>query len=1086
MDNYFMILDIFLVAVLFLFLIITLIRGFKKSLIRFLSLLAASILLFVFINPVTNRIKDVEFDISIIEKVVDLPDDLTEEKQSVSSLVNYGVSELLFDGSNEMKENSKTASLILSISSMVVKICIYTSGLGVVWFLQFLFRIIFRLLLGKKKWPKPLLSMSIGLLHYLLLFILVFLPILGTASLASQIIIDIEEVTCEMDEKPVDLSGIMPYVEQYENTITKKVVMKTATRLLCKNKDISIDAQYVGKALSFSTDDAKVKFIDEYILIRNAIPSIMEIIDVAGDIKQTESNKVDLSKLSDEDIENISNVFKNSQLIRALIPVALEISINKVEEQTSDYTEILKAFEELNWDVELNALANLIDVFKDYNNIEISTNDFNSIITSNGVINLVEAFSNKAFELGIITDVMLPMIILSIEEENINGELGEYDIDFSVFKTIDWKNEGPVLISSILNIYRSYLTLNYTESYIKVLLQNELLPNFIETLFDELNETTIVTEKVLPLVMQIVVSKLMENEDSLDLEINLEEFKEIKWNENLSSIKEVLLSFVTAYQELKIDPDNFKEVFDNSSIQNYITDLTDAVLECNIITEYFLDFIMNKLIDKLAESESLKDFDINIEEVKKLDWEEELKTFSDSFVVLINIYQESNFEKDEWTLIIDDPKFNDYLTNAVDALMKSRLFKEYILPAFANKINSYIDNNEFSVDMSFVKELITEESIVELLNNDIDKLVIILRDLKAINVFEGDSQVDFKDQVCKEKFIEVIKTVFNLSIINNKEEQIFRSLINIVNFESILESFNITLKYENVTNWKEEIDVICEIIDGMLNVAGDINDFDINTLLQQEKSEESKLAIALLIEDIGRSNLMKDSIYYIIESAISNVSSDYEITFSEESKYYIENVSGWKEETLHLLNLIDRIKVISMDENYKDLDALEIRDIMLYCSECEITTILFGTVLNSIFSGVIEHDFTKKEVMKQDAEVIYNTIKLANMVQQPTFDLNDEASAKDLVDTISNLAENEQSIELTNQLLSNIVDENKEFDYTKDDIQDAAEVINDIIDVYQNSENQDEFDLENLPEEELEKLENSELGKLILELFFGK
>ena len=97
--------------------IITLIRGFKKSLIRFLSLLAASILLFVFINPVTNRIKDVEFDISIIEKVVDLPDDLTEEKQSVSSLVNYGVSELLFDGSNEMKENSKTASLILSASA---------------------------------------------------------------------------------------------------------------------------------------------------------------------------------------------------------------------------------------------------------------------------------------------------------------------------------------------------------------------------------------------------------------------------------------------------------------------------------------------------------------------------------------------------------------------------------------------------------------------------------------------------------------------------------------------------------------------------------------------------------------------------------------------------------------------------------------------------------------------------------------------------------------------------------------------------------------------------------------------------------
>ena len=100
--------------------------------------------------------------------------------------------------------------------------------------------------------------------------------------------------------------------------------------------------------------------------------------------------------------------------------------------------------------------------------------------------------------------------------------------------------------------------MNYTENDINVLLQNELLLNFIETLFDELNESSIVTEKLLPLVMRVVVSKLKENADYSDLDIDFDEFKEIKWNENLPSIKEVLLTIVTAYQELEINPDNFE------------------------------------------------------------------------------------------------------------------------------------------------------------------------------------------------------------------------------------------------------------------------------------------------------------------------------------------------------------------------------------------------------------------------------------------------------------------------------------------------------------------------------------------------
>ena len=1084
MDNYFIILDLFLIFCLFLTMIVAMFRGFKKSLIRFLSLLAASILLFIFINPFTNYIKDVKIDLSIIERVVDLPDELVEEKQSMSSIVNYGVGELLYQGDEDMKEDSQTATFILSISTMIIKIIVYISSLGLVWILQLIFRLILRIILGKQKRAKPLLGVAVGFAHYILIFILIFLPLLGTTSLISQIITDVDTYVNEIDEGAVDLSEITYYTNQYENTITKKIIFKPITKLFCKNKEISFDAQYVGNALSFKVDDTKVKFIDEYILVKDAVPSIIKVVSVINEFNNQESQVIDLSKISDEEIQNVSNLLRNSKLIRTVIPVAMEIAIYNLQENSTDYAEILVSLSELNWDNELTSIADLIDVLQEHNDLQITLGDLNAIITSNGVINLVEDFSSQAFNLSFITDIALPVAVMSIEEDFANNEFAEYEIDFSLLKDINWKTDGPTLISSLLNIYRSYLSLDTKDLDIKILLDNEKLPEFINTLFDELNKSIIVTDKVLPIVMQCLVAKLETNEELKDFNINFNDFKNINWKDNLPSIKQVLVDVVNAYQTLDVDLDNIKPILRNTLLQQELDQVVNSILNCQIVTDYFLPTVMNKLIDKVADESFVQDFDIDFETLKLTDWKSELRVLTDVLIELLNVYQQSNFRRKNWTKIIDDPNLNKYINDVVEVSMKSTVLKEQILPCLANKVSAYIDSNELSMDISFVKDLITKDTIIDLLNNDVDNIVNILRNLKAMDILENDGSFSLTNSNHQKQFIDMIKTIFNLSIIEGKEEQILKSIMNITKLEETLQNVNITLDYKNVTNWDQEIGVICNIFESIMGLTDDITNIDFSTLLKISETEEDKIKLAELIEQIGSSKLIGNSIYDLIEFTVKEVSPDYSIIISNESKDFIENVTGWKQETLHLLNLFDRIESISADENYKELDADQIKEIMLYCAECEITTLVFGTVLNEIFKDVVDHDFTKREVLKADAEIVYNTIKLANIVSEPTFDLNDKEATKDLVDTITNLAQNEQSLELTNQLLGNIIDETSDVNYTKEDIEEAASVVNDIIESYQNSENQDEFDLSNLSQEDLEKVENSKLGKLILGFFF--
>lgn len=1076
--NYFFIIDIVLLVILAISLLAGLIRGFKKSLRRFVALLIPTICLFIFLGPITNGVMKTKVDLAKIDNIVQfIPDEYTEEPYSINDAVSIIVADNIYPDSEELQQDSKMAELISSASSMIIKVVVYFVGLFFVWIASLILRLLFRIIFKKANRKGKLIGLGFGALQFTLIFILYLLPLFGVVSFASSVLHEVDKYY--EDES---IKEVIEYADLYENTITKKYVLNTATKIFCKDKSVSCDAQFVMGGLSFKVDGEKVVLLDEYLEIKDAIPSAMKIIDLVNSL-DGEEQIIKLSNLTDEDIENISSVIKNTKLVRVAIPAVLEYAVYSSNDSENDYSDLINKLNQLDWDKELNAIADLINVLKNHNDLEINISSFDYALKSVGVIDLATDLVNGALQMNIVTEVAIPFGINMLETEFSKGEFEQYQIDFTAIKNINWKTDGSGFVTTLTNIYKEYLRVDINFSDIKVALNDAKLPDFVTYVFDEIDKSVIITDTLLPTVMQVLIANLEQDEDITDLGIDFDELKKVNWKENLKPIKNLLHDLIESYQVLEIDPEDFKAVLKNNKLQIELDKVITNVLDCDVFANYLLPMVMNVLIENLETNESLSSFDFDFVAIKNTNWKTELTYFKDVFVEFLNAYQGLDYNKDDWMAILDNENLATYITNIYNEAKESSLVSEQVLPKLPNKLHELIDGVNGSLDVSFLKELITEDSIDALLTDDLDKLIVLFKEIKALGLLSG-AELNYTDATTQDSLIKVIKEIFDLSVVNGKESTIFKSIITMINIEPVLEQYDITLDYENVENWDNEVDYICTIFKNAMTLTGGLDGFDLTTLLTKVSTEDEKNKIAEIVEAVGNSDLFGDSIYTILDTITKEIDDSCELVLSEEDKNIIENVNGWKYEALHILELVEKVENIEFESNYDTLNADEIKDIMLYCSESVITTKLFGTILNKVFEGVVNQDFTNQDTMRNSADVVYNAIKVSSIIQNDTIDLTDTTVTNELIESIENIATSEENLELTNQLINDIVGNETHVDYTKEDITEAAGVVESIINQYQASDDQDNFDLDNLSEEDKEMIENSEIAKAILDALF--
>ena len=217
--NYFMILDIVVLVFLAISLVAGLIRGFRKSLRRFIALLIPTVLLFIFLTPLTNAVMKTKVDLAKIDNIVQvIPDEYTTETYSIDSAISLVIGSAIYPDDPALQENSEVQKLAYGASSMVVKIIVYFIGLIAVWILSIIIRIILRIIFGKAKRSGRLIGLGIGFGQFILIFIIFLLPLFGMLSFASSLIHDVSEYTKE--EETMEM--VVEYADLYEETITKK------------------------------------------------------------------------------------------------------------------------------------------------------------------------------------------------------------------------------------------------------------------------------------------------------------------------------------------------------------------------------------------------------------------------------------------------------------------------------------------------------------------------------------------------------------------------------------------------------------------------------------------------------------------------------------------------------------------------------------------------------------------------------------------------------------------------------------------------------------------------------------------------
>ena len=427
----------------------------------------------------------------------------------------------------------------------------------------------------------------------------------------------------------------------------------------------------------------------------------------------------------------------------------------------------------------------------------------------------------------------------------------------------------------------------------------------------------------------------------------------------------------------------------------------------------------------------------------------------------------------------------------MNALLSSNLVEKEIIPCLANEISFLVEKNKDNIpfDTQVILNICEKDNIKNLLQNDIGKVISILRDLNTIGVL-NNQKMDLNDTVAQERLVNIIETIFTLSTIKGNEKEILTSILDMANINETLQENGIVLNFDGEIDWEKEGKRIGIIFKNILELTGGLENFDLVSIITDTKETEKREKVADIIAAFAESNIFKDSIYNLIDVLTTNVSPDYQVTFSEEEKKAIET-NGFKNEVLILFEIIDDAQnYLEGKTDIATLDEEMLKKIMLKASEGVIASKILGTALNTALGDKVTFDLRTRENMANCAEMVYSAIKLAKTVNRASsIDLSDTNEINSLVESIAGLSKSDETVELANQLISNVLSLDESLELTKEDIQDASSKVKDVCKKYQESSDKENFNLEkykeSLSEEDKKDFEGSKLAELILNIFFN-
>lgn len=795
-------------------------------------------------------------------------------------------------------------------------------------------------------------------------------------------------------------------------------------------------------------------------------------------------------------IKTIFSEINKIELVKNIVlPLGLEVFITSLENQEA-YSDLHDEFTELR-KVELSSsitqigdfLATTLESIQKLGVIVDDEIDPNTIIKNSAFPEEIEKVIKSIANVQALSDHILPLVIkVSLKKLQENETFKDIDA-YDALKDVVWKNELNSIASfaKVLAVSYQKLDLDFDKGIdYKELLKSDKLVQVVKDISNSVLTINFICKDILPIAAEVLIANLESKPEFANINVS-NILKDVNWKTELEALIDVACDLISAIQntgyelgkEYKVD-----EILRLPNLSSEISNIVDSVTNVPLVRDKIINIVFDALINKLEDKYGVEEFGLNFEELRSTVWKDEISSLSQVLICAIDSYNTLDIDVEDWTKVLDNPELESCVNDIMDKVLSSNLVKDHLMSAVSYYLSDFISKTQESIplDIEVLIELTDKDSIVELLDNNTDKIISILKDIKSLGLLGKESSTfDLNNKTTQTVIIKMVKTIFSISVVEGKEEAILDSLLNTLSLKDTLLSVGITLHYDEVTNWNSEIDIITSLFSEILSLTDSLDSFDFATILSETDSSK-KETVVRIVDYLSKGKLFGDSIFDMINNLVVNMSSDYDLSLTEEDKQAIK-LNTWKKEIETIFEIIELKDQLEGIDRIEHLDAELVRDLMVTASQSVIASKVLGTILNEALGDAVAFDLRSQNAMSTCADTVYNAIKLSQIVANPeTIDLSNPEDISKIVSSVEGLASNEEVVELANDFINEVlVDDGEEpLTLTQEQIASASETIQKVLDERAGSIDPNDFSYEDLPSDVKDELNESDLAQLIL------
>lgn len=944
-----LVLDIIFFVVLGLNLLIGFIKGWKKSTLNLLAFLIPFLLIICLRGVFSNIILG-----------INIP--------GVGSLREMIVNEVAGSIYSEGVPAPELVSLCESVASSIINLAVYIVGLIVALLLSFIVRLIFALTLkrfiyastdGVKAAPSissRLFGLIPGFAHFLTIMVLLFFPVAGVVNVCNMAVEDVsiaQSFIQASDEQRV--SGIDDMLDEISAGLDESITSKIIN--LGKNKDtgVSLAGSYLGSLVSIKTDYAKVNIVNEYGRLRQILPVASKIMD-----ENIYGETISFSNIAENDIKKITNAIEQTELIKLIAPTAREYLVYEISKDETNQ-EVVAKIEALDLIKEINAITDvLVEVIDTCSDIEIQLDKPQDILLNETLATHIDAIMDKTFKSDIINYIAMPYAI----ETMTNALTEEYSGLLDILTEENIKTCLQSDVSSLLTVYQDLAKYNNLHNFLfyeeDIDIESEDALNNIES----------------SVVNLFGLSLISGNEETL-----------IRFALDMANVEG--LTYDTLFdgvnpnwsEEVKVLASTLKATAEVASLLEIMDNMNNLGLELFIQKDENGQYIIEKLLNQISNSELFKNVVLNYidtieldEETKKIldivdlekireltpdDFNAEFKRLLEVFDILVrmNLFNEKEIKLDKYDIKV-------LINNAFDSVfIKGRendLIKFALEQAAVEGLTYENLMGEFTPNWSLEKEVLA---------NTLSDLVGLV---KEQNLTEGFS----------------IETLVKK---NESGEYIFKSIISDISKSELLK--NVIVNYINTMELDEEAKEIVDLLN--IRVIKDLtsNEFEKEftgfldildvvismNILNDEEIIIDKDNITLLINKLFDSVFIKGNEQQIIEYILDTTG--FNTTLEETGITLNYQDVNWESEKQNLLDIFTSVLDLGSIESFDVSTLLENRteettDKIINLIDALGKSQIFGdAIFDMIETMVKEVGYTVTFTDSEKAKILENTWK---------------------------------------------------------------------------------------------------------------